>query len=55
MIQADAAPNKFAIFSGDVNQDNYIDLTDINLASMTLLYLSKDINKLMLQVIMLLI
>jgi len=29
MMQADAAPLMFAVFSGDVNQDGFIDLSDV--------------------------
>ena len=32
MIQADASPVRFAVFSGDINQDGFIDLTDVILA-----------------------
>jgi len=29
MLQVDSSPNKFVINSGDVNQDNAVDLTDV--------------------------
>ena len=31
MIKVDSGPDKFAFYSGDVNQDGFIDLADINL------------------------
>ena len=49
MIQADASPLRYAIYSGDVNQDGFIELTDVILiyndaTVFTTGYKSSDIN-----------
>lgn len=49
MIQADGSPLRFAVFSGDINQDGFIDLTDVILSyndasSFITGYKSSDVN-----------
>ena len=49
LTQADASPVRFAVFSGDINQDGFIDLTDVILAyndasSFTTGYKSSDVS-----------